>query len=121
MIPLNPPDVTLGQTLDGVVRELKLSEPEPTESEEPIAVRRRRRGTLRGSNLASVSLVRIDGVLRWAYHRPHERYDPRARRAGMPWGCGIVHSFCSCFVSVRTRYRELGIDGKLTPNRGLLR
>jgi pimeloyl-ACP methyl ester carboxylesterase len=123
MIPLNPPDVALAQMLDAVVRELKLSEPEPTESEEPIAVRRRRRGTLRGSNLASVSLVRIDGVLRWAYHRPPRAVGlRRARRAGSLVGAEVVHSFGFREVppnKIIARLEEL--DRKLTPNQGLRR
>ncbi len=123
MIPINPPDAALRQTLDAVVSELKLSEPEPIEAPEPIAMRRRRRGTIRGSSLASVSLVRIDGVLRWAYHRPPRAVGlKRARRAGSLVGAEVVHSF---------RFREVppneivarleDLDRKLTPNQGLRR
>jgi pimeloyl-ACP methyl ester carboxylesterase len=123
MMPLNPPDVVLAQTLDAVVRQLKLSEGEPAEFQEPIALRRRRRGTLLGSSLARVSLVRIDGVLRWAYHRPPRAVGlRRARRAGSLVGAEVVYSFGFREVPPNQIVARLeDLDRKLTPNQGLRR
>jgi pimeloyl-ACP methyl ester carboxylesterase len=123
MIPPNPPDVALAQMLDSVVREFELSEQEPTESPEPIAVRRRRRGTARGSNLARVSLVRVDGILRWAYRRPPRAVGlQRARRAGSLVGAEVVYSFGFREVAPNKIVSRLeDLDRKLTPNQGLRR
>jgi pimeloyl-ACP methyl ester carboxylesterase len=113
-------DAALGQTLDAVVRQLKLAEPEPPE---PIAAQRRRRGTLRGSTLASVSLVRIDGVLRWAYHRsPRAVGLRRTRREGRLVGADVVYSYGFREVPPNQIVARLeDLDRKLTPNQGLRR
>jgi pimeloyl-ACP methyl ester carboxylesterase len=117
-------DSALATVLDQQVRALGLQDPAPPEIAETIAARRRRRGAPRGSPQATVSLVRVDGVLRWTYHRPPRAVGPRrARRAsgGLVRG-EVVHSFGFQEVPPNQVVAKLeALDLKLTPDRGLRR
>jgi pimeloyl-ACP methyl ester carboxylesterase len=117
-------DAALAATLDHQVRALELREGELPQEPESVALRRRRRGVARGSMLATVSLVRIDGVLRWTYHRPPRAVGPRrARRAsGGLVGGQVVHSFGFREVPPNEVVAKLeALDNRLTPDRGLRR
>lgn len=74
--------------------------------------------------LATVSLVRIDGVLRWTYRRPPRAVGPRrARRAsgGLVRG-ETVRSFSFREIPPNKVVEKLEeLDTKLTPDRGLRR
>jgi pimeloyl-ACP methyl ester carboxylesterase len=117
-------DAALAAALDQQVRALNLEEAEPPEVPESIAMRRRRRGAARGSTLATVSLVRVDGVLRWTYHRPPRSVGPRrARRAsgGLVRG-EAVKSFSFREVPPNQVVEKLeALDNRLTPDRGVRR
>jgi pimeloyl-ACP methyl ester carboxylesterase len=117
-------NAVLASALEQQVKALGLEEAEPPEEPESIATRRRRRGAVRGSALATVSLVRLDGVLRWTYHRPPRTIGPRrARRArtGLVRGESI-QSFSFKEVPPNKVIEKLEeLDRKLTPARGLRR
>ena len=118
-----PIDDTLARALESEVAKLGLQEPEPEAPPESIATLRRRRGSVPGSALATVSLVRIDGVLRWTYQRPPRAVGSRrARRASAPVGAGQVFSFGFQEVPPNKIVDGLEkLDAKLTPARGLRR
>ncbi|MGE3509814.1 MAG: alpha/beta hydrolase [Vicinamibacterales bacterium] len=124
MRPPTAPDVTLAGRLRSQVDVLGLETPEPAGEPESIAARRRRRGAPRGSARATVSLVRVDGVLRWTYHRPPRVIGPRrAFRANTTLVRGsIVSSFSFKEVPPNRVVEQLEqLDTRLTPARGLRR
>ena len=116
-------DEALARTLASEVAKLGLQESEPARPPESIATLRRRRGSVPGSGLASVSLVRIDGVLRWTYQRPPRAVGSRrARRASTPVGADEVFSFGFQEVPPNQIVDQLEkLDVKLTPAPGLKR
>lgn len=118
-----PADATLARTLESVVSQLGLQEPEPAMPPESIAMLRRRRGSVSGSALATVSLVRIDGVLRWTYQRPPRAVGQRrASRVSAPVGGDEVFSFGFQEVPPNKLVDQLEkLDRKLTPGQGLKR
>jgi pimeloyl-ACP methyl ester carboxylesterase len=116
-------DTTLASMLAAEVVKLDLEAPEPPQPEEAVALRRSRRASAL-SGLAEVSLVRVDGVLRWTYARAPRRIGPRrARRASVALvGGEKIHSFR--FQEVPPNRIVAGLetlDAKLTPNQGLRR
>jgi pimeloyl-ACP methyl ester carboxylesterase len=117
-------DAGLGRSLDTVVRDLGLAGAEAPGRQPTLAGRRRRRGAVPESGLATVSLVRTDGVLRWVYRRPPRRVGSRrARRAGPgPVGAPPVASFGFQEVPPNQVIQALeSLDTKFTPLRGLRR
>jgi pimeloyl-ACP methyl ester carboxylesterase len=115
-------NAALAAALDQQVQALGLEEAAKHEDPESIALRRRRRGAVRGSTLATVTLTRVDGVLRWTYHRPPRAVGPRrARRAsgGLVRG-EAINSFSFREVPPNKVVEKLeNLDNKLTPTRGL--
>jgi pimeloyl-ACP methyl ester carboxylesterase len=118
-----PNDAAVAATLDGVVASLGLADAATT-SAIPTALRRRRGfDPDRVDNLATLALVREDGLVRWIYEPPPRAGVRRMRRAALPAvGAERVHAFS---------FRELPsnevlaaietLDAKLTPNPGLRR
>lgn len=123
MTATSPNDERLRRTLQDAVATLDLSDPQPEEPVESIALRRSRRGRARGSGLATVSLVRVDGVLRWTYQRaPRAIGTRRARRAGTLVGAEAVFSHDFREVPPNKIVEKLEqLDARLTPNQGLRR
>lgn len=114
-------DEQLRATLQQQMARLDVSDPPAEEQKESVAVRRARRGQLRGTTEAKIALVRADGVLRWTYQRPSRAVGMRrARRAGTLVGAREVfsHSFREAPPNKVVEKLEL-LDQKLTPNQGL--
>lgn len=120
-------DEALAQALSQVVPRLPLEPLEPFEPSRPtetIAEKRRRRGQPRPSGLATVALVRADGVLRWTYQRPPSRVGPRRSRfrAARMVAAKPVTEFSFQEVPPNAVIEKLQqLDASLTPNQGLRR
>lgn len=117
-------DAALGQSVARVVQKLPLDTAEPPRTEESIAAKRRRRGKPPPGQLATVGLVRSDGVLRWTYQRPPNRVGPRRSRfrAARMAGARPIVEFSFQEVPPNAVIRKLqDLDDSLTPNQGLRR
>ena len=117
-------DAALGQTVSRAVKKLPLDTAEPARAEESIAAKRRRRGKPPPGQLATVGLVRSDGVLRWTYQRPPNRVGPRRTRfrAARMVGARPIVEFSFQEVPPNEVIRKLQeLDDSLTPNQGLRR
>jgi pimeloyl-ACP methyl ester carboxylesterase len=114
-------DDKLARDLEAVFDQVNVADPLPDEKPEPIARRRSRRGP-RPSSTATLSLVRVDGVLRWTYRRPARRVGRRrAVQAGAgPIGGKVITSFDFREIPPNEIVKKIeDLDAKLTPNRGL--
>lgn len=118
-------DRRLAATLDDAVKELELSDSEPDPGGgATIASLRRRRGAAQPSPLARVSLVRVDGELRWTYERPPRAVGGRRarRRAAHLVGANAIHSFAFEEIPPNKVIAGLeSLDRKFTPDQGLRR
>jgi pimeloyl-ACP methyl ester carboxylesterase len=114
-------DAELAGKLDAIFPSVSVAEPMPVEAPEPIARRRQRRGPPADAT-ATLSLVRVDGLLRWTYKRPAKKVGKRrASRAGAaPVGGTIVKSFDFREIPPNEIVAKIEqLDLKLTPERGL--
>lgn len=122
---LDPGDQVLADALDGIEKKLPMAlEAPPRLKSETIAGKRRRRGQPPPSRLATVLLVRSDGVLRWIYERPPSRMGPRRRsiRAARLVAATVVKEFSFMEVEPNHVVEQLvDLDRKLTPNQGMRR
>lgn len=114
-------DEKLARDLDNVFAQVSVADPPAQEMPESVARRRSRRGPM-PSSTATLSLVRIDGVLRWTYRRPARRVGRRrAARAGTgPIGGKVIRSFDFREIPPNEIVKKIDeLDTKLTPHRGL--
>jgi pimeloyl-ACP methyl ester carboxylesterase len=118
---MNPLDQKLAADLDDVFAAVSVADPLDEPRPESIGRRRARRGAPLVPT-ARLSLIRVDGVLRWSYRRP-----PRMvgrRRAGStafsPVGGTEVKAFDFREIPPNQVIKKLEeLDLKLTPARGL--
>jgi pimeloyl-ACP methyl ester carboxylesterase len=122
--PLDESDAAIAQAVSKVAEKLPLESTEPPRPRESIAAKRRRRGQPRPGQLATVGLVRSDGVLRWTYQRPPSRVGPRRSRfrAARMVGARPIVEFSFQEVEPNAVIKKLqDLDNSLTPNQGLRR
>lgn len=119
-------DSTLRLALDDIVPKLDVfAQTEPVEMPRTAAEKRMRRASLDvGGNLASVTLERSDGVLRWSYRRPPRKLGPRraAQREVRRAGAATVHEFRFQEIPPNRIIERLQkLDAWLNPDNGLWR
>lgn len=117
-------DAKIAATLSTVVDTLKLADTELPPEEVTSGAKRRSRGFVAEdhSELASLSLVRDDGVLRFIYQSPVRGVSSRrARRVALrPVGGNTLHEFRFKEIPPNEMIAALeALDAKLTPNQGL--
>lgn len=114
-------DAELAGKIDAIFATVNVADPPAEEKPEPIAKRRRRRGPPPDAT-ATLSLVRVDGVLRWTYRRPAKKVGKRraSRAGGAPVGGTVVKAFDFREIPPNQIVEKIELlDGRLTPNRGL--
>jgi pimeloyl-ACP methyl ester carboxylesterase len=113
----------LRANLDAAVTAFGLSDPEPEHAMPSSARKRAYRDPRAGSQLATVSLVQDDDVLKWAYDPPPTSARRSGRRAIAAAATeDVVHSFQFLEVPPNQVIAALSsLDGSLTPTRGLRR
>jgi pimeloyl-ACP methyl ester carboxylesterase len=117
-------DEELARSLREIEQRLPLERDEPVRAASSIGALRARRGMPSPSGRATLSLERVDGLLRWNYRRPPSKVGPRrARRGAVSFaGSNTVHEFRFQEVPPNLIIQKLvEFDGKLTPNQGLRR
>jgi len=112
------------KSLDQAVAEYGLSdEADIGKDDIPLSMRRRRGYDPKDyDGLATLSLVRIDGILRWDYQPPDmsSRVARRARRGNPMIGSDVIHSFSFKETPPNEVISGLeALDRKLTPDQGL--
>lgn len=119
-------DTALAQRLGALVDEHRLADTGVVSEESIPKSMRRRRGFVPDEHdgLARLSLVRIDGILRWDYEPPADDPSPRrarrARRGDRLIGAEPIYSFSFRETPPNEVTAALeDLDKKLTPNQGL--
>jgi len=109
--------------LDAAVAAFRLSDPEPDHPIPSSARKRAYRDPRAGSQLATVSLVQEDAVLKWVYDPPPTSARRTSRRAiAAAADEDVVHSFQFLEVPPNQVIEALAkLDDALTPTRGLRR
>lgn len=120
-------DAAVASRLSEAVAKLDLADAEIPQETAAAGSMRRRRGFAQQdySELATLSLVREDGVYRWVYQPPVRGVSSRrARRSAaiQAIGAKVVHEFSFQQVPPNRIIADLeDLDGKLTPKQGLRR
>jgi pimeloyl-ACP methyl ester carboxylesterase len=112
----------LRSNLDAAVSAFGLSDPEPDHPIPSSARKRAYRDPRAGSELATVSLVQEDDILRWVYDPPPTSARRGRRAMSAAADEDVVHSFQFLEVPPNKVIEALStLDGSLTPTRGLRR
>ncbi len=116
-------DAKVAASLDEAVARLGLGDPEPGAAASPAMRRRRGYDARREGGLATLALVREDGLVRWIYEPPARAGVRRTRRATLPAvGAEQVHAFSFRELPPNELLAALdALDARLTPQPGLRR